>query len=89
MLTNGFKQLGLNGSEYLMNISTYIIIIGVSVALSTGSFFKAMEYLVANPIPTWLALSIIVPVFLFGLLAVARSEIDFEEDRAMNSHKRT
>lgn len=72
-----------------MNIFTYIVIIGASVALSSGADYRALDYLAANPIPTWLALSVIIPLMLFGFLAVAKSEMDSEEDRAMNSHKRT
>jgi len=64
-----------------MNISTYLIIIVAAVAFSTGSVNQVITHLAANPVPTWFALSLIIPMLLLGLLAIEKGNMDDEESR--------
>ena len=63
-----------------MNLFKYIVVIAIGTALATGSFDRVMAHLAENPVPTWFAMTIIIPVLLFGLLAIAVGDMDAEEE---------
>jgi len=62
-----------------MSMSTYLVVIVAAVVLSTGSVDKVITHLAQNPIPTWFALALIIPVLLLGFLAIAKGNMDDEE----------
>lgn len=63
-----------------MSLSTYIVVIGAAALLSTGAFGRLMTHLAEDPIPTWFALTIIIPVLMVGLLAIAKGDMDAKEE---------